>query len=170
MIVVVAGVSGSGKTTVGSMLAAQLGWTFADGDSFHPPASVAKMQAGQPLTDADRLPWLAAIAAWMDERIAAGQSAVVACSALKRAYRDTLVRGRPDARLAFLRVDHDVDASRLNARHGHFFPGKLLDSQFADLENPEPSEGALVVSAEVEPARVVSEIIRGLGLPTGRPG
>jgi len=170
MIVVVAGVSGSGKTTVGAMLAGRLGWAFADGDSFHPAANIARMRAGAPLTDADRRPWLAAIAAWMDERITAGESAVMACSALKRAYRQVLVDGRPEVRLAFLQVGRDVVADRLTARHGHFFPAKLLDSQFADLENPRPSEGALVVHAEAEPADIVAEIIGALRLPGRAPG
>jgi gluconokinase len=165
MIVVVAGVSGSGKTTVGAMLAGRLGWAFADGDSFHPPANIARMRAGLPLTDAERRPWLAAIAAWMDDRIAAGESAVVACSALKRAYRQMLVHDRPEIHLAFLQIDREVDGDRLAARHGHFFPAKLLDSQFADLENPRPAEGALIVSAQAEPADIVEEIIRSLHLP-----
>jgi gluconokinase len=164
MIVVVAGVSGSGKTTVGAMLAGRLGWAFADGDSFHPAANIARMQAGMPLTDADREPWLAAIAAWTDARIAAGESAVVACSALKRAYRHALVHGRPEIRIAFLQIDRDAGARRLTARHGHFFPAELLHSQFADLEPPLPSEGILVVSAEAEPTAIVEEIIRGLNL------
>jgi len=164
MIVLVAGVSGSGKTTVGTLLAARLGWPFADGDSFHPAANVAKMRAGQPLTDSDRRPWLAAIGAWMDERIAAGQSAVVACSALKRSYRAALLAGRPAARMVFLQVSHDQDAARLAARQAHFFPAKLLDSQFAALEVPQDPEPILVVPARAAPADVVAEIIRRLGL------
>lgn len=162
MIVVVAGVSGSGKTTVGAMLAGRLGWAFADGDSFHPAANIARMRAGVPLTDADRGPWLAAIATWMDDRIAAGESAVVACSALRRAYRQMLVRDRPQIRLVFLEVSHDTGAARLTARHGHFFPEQLLDSQFADLESPRPAEGALVVPAQADPAHIVRQIIQGL--------
>jgi carbohydrate kinase (thermoresistant glucokinase family) len=122
MILIVAGVSGSGKTTVGSMLAGRLGWRFADADGFHPAANIAKMRAGIPLTDDDRWPWLRAIGAWMDERIRTGESAVVTCSALKRAYRDELLDGRPQAHLVFLAVDRDVVARRLTARHGHFFP------------------------------------------------
>jgi gluconokinase len=169
MIIVVAGVSGSGKTTVGAMLAGRLGWAFADGDAFHPAANLAKMRAGRPLTDADRQPWLAAISRWITERIACGQSGVVTCSALKRDYRQRLVAGRPQVRLVFLDVGHDVDAARLMARRGHFFPGQLLDSQFADLENPQPDEGALVVSAEAEPAQIVDAIIRGLRRPAASP-
>jgi gluconokinase len=164
MIAVVTGVSGSGKSTIGAMLAGRLGWAFADGDSFHSAANIATMRAGVPLTDADRLPWLAAITAWMDDQIAAGTSAVVACSALKRAYRQELVHGQPEIRLVFLQISHDTVVKRLIARHGHFFPQQLLDSQFADLESPGPAEGALVVSAEAEPAEIVVEIMRGLHL------
>jgi len=149
------------------MLAGRLGWPFADGDSFHSAANVAKMRAGLPLTDQDRWPWLAAIAAWMDQRIAAGQSAVVACSALRRAYRDVLLGGRPAARLVFLQVSHDQDEDRLTARHGHFFPAKLLDSQFAALEMPQDSERAVVPAAGGSPADVVADIIAALGLTAG---
>jgi gluconokinase len=164
MIAVVTGVSGSGKSTIGAMLAGRLGWTFADGDSFHSAANIASMRAGVPLTDADRLPWLAAITAWMDDQIAAGNSAVVACSALKRAYRQELVHGQPQIRLVFLQISHGTVVKRLIARHGHFFPRQLLDSQFAVLESPEPAEGALVVSAEAAPAEIVAKIMRGLDL------
>ena len=129
MIVIVAGVSGSGKTTVGAMLAGRLGWPFADADDFHPAANVAKMRAGIPLTDADREPWLRAIVAWMDEHIAREESAVVGCSALKRSYRDELLGGRPEARMVFLATDRDVLTRRLAARVGHFFPEQLLASQ-----------------------------------------
>ena len=161
---ILAGVSGSGKTTVGSLLAGRLGWPYAEGDSFHPPANIAKMTAGIPLTDADRWPWLAAIRAWIDARIAAGGSGVVACSALKRSYRDYLREGRPDVRLVFLDVSHDQDLARLRARRGHFFPPRLLDSQFADLEPPHPDEDALVLTASASPDELVRQIISGLGI------
>jgi carbohydrate kinase (thermoresistant glucokinase family) len=128
------------------------------------------MHAGQPLTDADRRPWLGAIAAWMDERIAAGQSAVVACSALRRAYRDALLDGRPSARMVFLQVSRDQDAGRLTARQGHFFPAGLLDSQFAALEMPQDSERILVLNAQRSPADVVADIVAALGLGTGPAG
>jgi gluconokinase len=157
-------VSGSGKTTVGRLLAGRLGWPFADGDSFHPAANVAKMAAGVPLTDDDRWPWLAAIRAWMDSTIAAGGSGVVACSALKRRYRDYLLEGRPEVRLVFLDVSRDEDLARLRARRGHFFPARLLDSQFGDLERPGSAEGALVLAARPSPEALVEEIISGLGL------
>jgi gluconokinase len=167
MIVIVAGVAGSGKTTVGKLLATQLRWAFADGDSFHPPANVAKMHGGLPLTDADRWPWLHAIGAWMDERIAAGDSAIVACSALKRRYRDYLLGDRPAAQLAFLVVEHDADEARLTTRHGHFFPEKLLSSQFADLEMPGPPERVVLVPAAGSAQQTADAIIGLLGLTAG---
>jgi gluconokinase len=164
MIIMVAGIAGSGKTTIGQVLAAELGWAFADADSLHPPANIAKMRAGVPLTDADRWPWLRAIATWMDERIAAGEPAVVACSALKRSYRDELLAGRDQARMVFLTVGHDEDEARLLARHGHFFPESLLSSQFADLELPGPAERVLVLANRGTPEQTVAEIIRLLAL------
>lgn len=164
MIVLVAGVAGSGKTTVGSLLARQLGWEFEDGDDLHPAANIAKMRAGVPLTGADRQPWLLAVAAWMDQLFAAGESGVIACSALKRSYRALLCAGRPALRIVFLQVSHDILAARLASRPGHFFRPQLLDSQFADTELPLPSERGIVVTAEGPPADVVAEIIRRLGL------
>jgi gluconokinase len=166
MIVIVAGVSGSGKTTVGSMLAGRLGWRFADADGFHPAANIAKMRAGLPLTDEDRRPWLRAIGAWMDERIEAGESAVVTCSALKRSYRDALLDGRPQARLVFLAVDRDLVARRLTARHGHFFPLRLLDSQFEALEPAGPGERAVSIVPADDPAQTVADIIAVFRLGT----
>src|SRR5437016_13091895 len=136
MIVIVAGVSGSGKTTVGALLAGRLGWRFADADDFHPAANVAKMRAGIPLTDADRWPWLRAIGAWMDERIARGEDAVVGCSALKRSYRDRLLAGRSEARMVFLAPGRAVLAQRLAARHGHFIPEPVRRTQLAAPERP----------------------------------
>jgi carbohydrate kinase (thermoresistant glucokinase family) len=167
MIVVVAGVSGSGKTTVGTLLAARLGWTFADGDGFHPAANVARMRAGLPLTDADREPWLAALTAWMDQQIAAGQSAVLACSALRRAYRARLLDGRPAARMVFLLISRAEGETRLAARAGHFFPAALLDSQLETLELPQPDEDygirMLVLRAGQDPADIVSVITGWMG-------
>ena len=145
MIVIVAGVSGSGKSTVGALLAGRLGWRFTDADDFHPAANVAKMRDKIPLTDEDRRPWLRTIAAWMDEHIAGNESAVVTCSALKRSYRDLLLDGRPQARMVFLAPDREVLIRRLAARHGHFFPEELLGSQFTDLEPPQPDERVVTV-------------------------
>jgi gluconokinase len=159
VIVIVAGVSGSGKTTVGTLLAGRLGWPFADADDFHPAANVAKMRAGTPLTDADRWPWLRAIATWMDESIARGEDAVITCSALKRSYRDLLLTGRPAARMVFLAPDREVLARRLAARHGHFFPEQLLSTQFDALEPPAPDEGVVTVVPADDPASTVTSII-----------
>ncbi|HEY0937457.1 MAG TPA: gluconokinase, partial [Trebonia sp.] len=138
MILIVAGVSGCGKSTVGALLAGTLHWRFADADGFHSEANVAKMRAGIPLTDADRGPWLDTIGRWMDELTAAGQSGVVTCSALRRSYRDRLLAGRPDATVILLLVDREELHRRLVTRHNHFFPDKLLDSQLDALELPAP--------------------------------
>jgi gluconokinase len=159
MIVIVAGVSGSGKTTVGALLAGRLGWRFADADDFHPAANVAKMRAGVPLTDEDRWPWLRILAAWMDERIARNDPAVITCSALKRSYRDVLLDGRPRARMVFLAPDREELARRLAARHGHFFPEQLLGSQFADMEPPSPEERVLTVIPTADPETTAGSII-----------
>lgn len=161
MIVIVAGVSGSGKSTVGALLAGRLGWPFTDGDMLHPAANIVKMRRGEPLTDEDRLPWLQAIGTCMDERIAAGQPALIACSALKRRYRDTLLAGRPEARIALLSIDRDVAARRLAGRHGHFFDPALLDSQFADLEQRGSGEAGVVVVPVLGTAtQTADEVIR----------
>jgi gluconokinase len=168
VILIVAGVAGSGKTTVGALLAGRLRWRFADADTFHPAANVAKMHAGIPLTDADREPWLHAITHWMDERIAAGQSAVVTCSALKRAYRDDLLAGRPTATMVFLQVSREVLERRLVSRPGHFFPEKLLDSQLSLLEPPAPDERVQTVLAEGDAAQTTAKVIAMLW-PHGEP-
>jgi gluconokinase len=169
VIVIIAGVSGSGKTTVGALLAGRLGWPFADADDFHPAANVEKMRAGIPLTDADRWPWLRAVAAWMDEYIARGESAVVGCSALRRSYRDQLLVGRPEARMVFLATDREVLTRRLAARVGHFFPEQLLASQLAALEPPGPDEHVVRVVPADTPAGTV-EAIMALLFPEGSPG
>jgi gluconokinase len=168
VILIVAGVAGSGKTTVGALLAGRLRWRFADADSFHPEANVAKMRAGIPLTDADREPWLQAITDWMDERIAANQSAVITCSALKRAYRDRLLAGRPAATMVFLQVSKEVLEKRLTSRPGHFFTEKLLDSQLSALEPPEPGERVQTVVAEGDAAQTAAKVIATLW-PYGEP-
>jgi carbohydrate kinase (thermoresistant glucokinase family) len=164
MIVLVGGVAGSGKTTVGTLVARRLHWTFADADAFHSPTNIAKMRSGVPLTDADRRPWLAAISAWMDERISAGESAVGGCSALKRSYRDELLTGRPAAQLAFLGITRELAHARLAGRHGHFFTAKLMDSQFAELEPPHDEPRVIVFNAAEPTGLLIDEIIERLGL------
>jgi gluconokinase len=164
MIVIVAGVAGSGKTTVGKELAGQLGWAFADADSFHPVANIDKMRAGVPLTDADRAPWLAAIGSWMDRTIAAGQSAVVTCSALKRAYRDSLLDDRDEVAMAFLVIGEAQDEARVTARKGHFFAERLVASQFAELEPPGSDERVHVIAPGRPAGELAAEIIKVLGL------
>jgi carbohydrate kinase (thermoresistant glucokinase family) len=161
-IVVVMGVSGSGKTTVAEGLARAENWILLEGDAFHPPSNVAKMHAGIPLTDDDRWPWLRAIAARADELREAGQSAVVACSALKRAYRDILIGDRPDTVLVYLRGSKELIADRLAARKNHFMPPALLDSQFATLEEPGPDEHAIVVDIAAPPEAVIRDAVRQL--------
>jgi carbohydrate kinase (thermoresistant glucokinase family) len=167
MIVIVAGVSGSGKTTVGGLLAARLGWPFVDGDSLHPGSNVAKMASGVPLTDEDRMPWLAAIGEWIDAQLARDQPGVVACSALKRSYRALLLDERPSVRMAFLLIDHEVCTRRMAARKGHFFSADLLASQFAVLEPPSADEPRVVLVPVFDrPGTTADEIVRRLHLIT----
>jgi len=130
------GVTGAGKTTVGRLLAEQLGWAFIEGDDFHPSENVAKMRRGEPLTDADRLPWLRALRASIDALVAAGRSAVVTCSALRQSYRDVLTNGRPEVRFVWLTAPPEVLRDRLEHRHGHFMSPSLLESQLETLEAP----------------------------------
>ena len=158
MIVLVMGVSGCGKSTVAGRLAAAAGWTLLEGDSFHPPANVARMAAGTPLTDADRWPWLRAIAAEIDAIRARNESACVACSALKRSYRTILTGGRADMRLVWLRGTQAEIAERLQVRTAHFMPPALLDSQFRTLEEPGPDECPIVVGIAATPDAIVASI------------
>ncbi|WP_394833460.1 gluconokinase [Pendulispora rubella] len=162
MIVIVAGVSGSGKTTVGKALAQQWGCAYGEADEFHPPENIAKMAAGTPLNDDDRAPWLQRIADYADERIAKGESAVVTCSALKRRYRDFLRRGRPELRIVLLDGDRATIARRLSERKGHFFKEHLLDSQFRDLEPPQADEEIVAVPITGTPDEIVASIVRAL--------
>jgi gluconokinase len=161
MILVLMGVSGSGKTTVGQLLAAELGWPFYEGDEFHPPANIAKMSQGIPLNDDDRTPWLARLGEMMDKLIADGRSTIFTCSALKKEYRDTLRQGRPAVRLVYLKGSYDMIHERLAERSGHYMPASLLASQFQALEEP-AGEGVLIVPAALEPAEVVRHIQEAL--------
>ena len=161
---VVMGVSGSGKSTIADKLAERLNWTFEDGDRFHPASNVAKMSAGVPLTDEDRWPWLQAIADEIDRVCKAGQQAVIACSALKRAYRDILVHGRNDVRIIYLKGNQELIASRLMMRKGHFMPPGLLASQFKTLEPPDQSEHPVIASIDAAVETIVDDIVRQLGL------
>lgn len=154
---VVMGVSGAGKSTVAVRLAESLGWDFAEGDEMHPAANVAKMAAGEPLSDSDREPWLARVAQWIDEEIAAGRHGVVTCSALKRSYRDLL--RRPEVLFVYLAVPRAELERRLARRRDHYMPASLLDSQLAALEPPAEDEAAFTVHAADDPARAV-EMIR----------
>jgi gluconokinase len=158
------GVSGSGKTTVAEKLALRLGWRCEDGDRFHPASNIAKMSAGHPLTDEDRWPWLQAIADEIDRVCKAGERAVIACSALKRAYRDILVHGRNDVRIIYLDGTEDLIAGRLARRKGHFMPAGLLASQFKTLEPPDPSEHPVTVSIDASVDAIVDDIVGQLGL------
>jgi carbohydrate kinase (thermoresistant glucokinase family) len=163
-ILVVMGVSGSGKTTVAEKLAAALGVEFLEGDKFHPPSNVEKMKSGTPLTDEDRWPWLRAIAAKIDEWRAEGKGGVITCSALKRTYRDILIGNRPQVRVVYLKGSHALIHQRMAARRGHFMPVGLLDSQFATLQEPGPDERPIVTDIGGTPAEIVADIIRQLGV------
>jgi carbohydrate kinase (thermoresistant glucokinase family) len=158
-IVVVMGVSGSGKTTVAAMLAGRLKVHFLEGDDLHPPANVQKMRGGTPLTDQDRWPWLYAIAARIDEWRAAGEGGVVTCSALKRAYRRIIVGDRPEVVLVYLKGSSEMIHHRMAQRHEHFMPVALLESQFRTLEEPGPDERPIVVDVAANPAALVATIV-----------
>lgn len=162
-IVVVMGVSGSGKTTVGALLAERLGVPYAEADAFHPPANIAKMTSGHPLDDADRWPWLHAIADWIHDRAITGEGGVVSCSALKRRYRDLLRTAADDVWFLHLHGTRDVVAGRLHHRSGHFMPESLLDSQFADLEPLADDEPGLRADLTEDPAEIVDDALRVLG-------
>lgn len=156
---IVMGVSGSGKSTVGKALAERLGWPYEDADAYHPASNVAKMSAGQPLTDDDRRPWLQAIAAEIDRVITGGGSIVFGCSALKRAYRDILVHGRGDVRIVFLDGSRELIAARMASRKNHFMPAGLLDSQFATLQRPAPDESPIIASIDAPVEAIVDDIV-----------
>lgn len=157
------GVSGCGKSTLAARLASTLGWPFQEGDALHPPANIAKMAAGHPLDDADRAPWLDAVAAWIDARQAAGEAGIVTCSALRRAYRAAVCGERPQVRTVFLDGSRDLIARRLAARPDHFMPASLLASQFAALEPPDANEGAIIVDAGLAIEDQAARVIAALG-------
>ncbi len=158
-ILLLMGVSGCGKTTTAQRLAKRLNWAFRDGDSFHPCTNVEKMQAGIPLTDDDRWPWLDAIGAWIDELRAAKSPGVVTCSALKRIYRLRLLHNRHDVRLIYLKGSQQLIADRIARRRNHFMPPTLLMSQFAALEEPRGAERPIVIDVSMPPNRVLERIL-----------
>ncbi len=160
MIIIVMGVSGSGKTTVGRLLAGRLGWDFHDGDDLHPLENVFKMASGVPLTDDDRRPWLETIGQVMRASDEAGREAVIACSALRKAYRDYLMVQSPVVRLVYLRGDRDTILARMKSRSDHFMPADLLDSQFEVLEEP---KDAIVADISKSPEEIVELIVPQLG-------
>jgi gluconokinase len=161
-VVIVMGVSGSGKSTIGTLLAGHLRWEFQDGDWFHPTANVDKMHKGIPLTDEDRWPWLSSIAEWIDKTRDAGRHAVIACSVLKRRYRAILIGERADVRLVYLKGDEELIARRLATRHEHFMPASLLHSQFVALEEPYADEDPITVSIAPRPNEIVGQILSAL--------
>jgi carbohydrate kinase (thermoresistant glucokinase family) len=163
-IVILMGVSGSGKSTVGALLALRLHWDFEDGDWFHPAGNVEKMHKGIPLTDDDRRPWLHAIADWIDRTRRSGGHSVLACSALKRRYRDVLIGDRRDVRLVHLKGEEALIARRIATRHEHFMPPALLHSQFEALEEPGPDERPIIASIEPAPREIVARIVSSLSL------
>ena len=165
MVILLMGVSGAGKTTIGKLLASELGWEFADGDDYHSPENVEKMRNGIPLTDADRAPWLETLHTLIAGWIGSGKSAVLACSALKRAYRESL-QVAPEVRILYLKGTPQLLQQRLRSRRGHYMTERMLASQLAALEEP---EGAVVVNVDRSPIEIVAEIRAKLGLPS-RPG
>lgn len=162
--IVVMGVSGAGKSTTGEALARHLGWPFVEGDAFHPPENVAKMRAGVALDDADRAPWLRALAAEIARNERLGQSSVMGCSSLKRAYRDILRQGAPKVRFVHVHGPRELLESRLSHREGHFFPAKLLDSQLATLEMLAADEDGVVVDMALPVNQQLHQALRLLGL------
>ncbi|MGV0109298.1 gluconokinase [Arthrobacter sp. CP30] len=162
--VVVMGISGSGKTTIATRMAEQLGWVFAEADDFHPPANITKMTSGTALTDEDRWPWLESMRAWLTEQAHAGLSTVVTCSALRRSYRDVLTGADGDVRFVHLLGDTDLILDRMKTRSGHFMPESLLPSQISTLEPLEPDEQGVRIENTGTPAEVVAEVITRLDL------
>jgi gluconokinase len=165
---VVMGVSGIGKSTVAAELVTRTGWTFAEGDDLHPEANRRAMAAGRPLEDAQRWPWLRAIAAWIGGQEDAGRSAVVTCSALKRSYRDLLREGHPSVTFVHLLAPPELVDARITARRGHFMPAGLLASQLATLEHLQAGEPGIEITATGTPDDIAASVLRTLGIdPTG---
>jgi gluconokinase len=162
MVIILMGVAGSGKTTVGQLLARRLGWIFYDGDDFHPASNREKMKRGVPLDETDRRPWLLAIRQLIIDLLNANRNAVVACSALKRSYRQLLAGDGAEVKFVYLQGSPAEIAERLSNRRGHFFDPALLQSQFADLEEP---DGALKVDISLRPEQIVDTIIAALAPP-----
>jgi gluconokinase len=160
-VVVVMGVAGSGKSTVGPLIAEALGGDYAEGDQFHPPANIAKMSSGQPLDDADRLPWLEAMARAIRDWRKGERATVLACSALKQRYREILAGGSDEVRFVFIKGSPELIAGRIGARKGHFMPTTLLDSQFRTLEEPS-ADAAIIVDASQSPAAIAAAAVAAL--------
>jgi gluconokinase len=164
VVLVFMGVSGCGKTTVAAILAGRLGWPFEEGDALHPQSNIQKMKAGHPLTDDDRWPWLEKVAEWVEERLDSGENGLITCSALKRSYRDIVNRRGSGVVFVFLSGSRETIAARLAVRHGHFMPPSLLESQFADLEQPTPDEPEIRVDIGPAPTVIAQGVIDDLGL------
>ncbi len=167
VVVVLMGVSGSGKTTVAGILSEMLHWDFEEGDALHPESNVRKMAAGHALTDDDRWPWLDLVEGWIADQLARGRSGVITCSALKRSYRDVLRRAGAGVRIAYLRGDEALISDRQTARQGHFMPPSLMRSQFETLETPEPDENVVTFDVGAAPREIAREIIREMDLVAG---
>lgn len=164
VVLVLMGVSGSGKSTVAGILADLLGWPFEEGDTLHPRSNIEKMRAGIPLTDADRELWLESVTAWVEQRLDGGESGLITCSALKRRYRDVINRRGSGVLFVFLTGAGKTIGDRLAARVGHFMPSSLIDSQLSDLEDPQPDEPHIRVDIGRPPRAIATSILRELGL------
>ena len=162
-IIAVMGVAGSGKSTVAALLAVMLGYEFQEGDLLHPPENIEKMRGGMPLTDEDRIIWLQRVAGKIDGWRASGKGGVISCSALKRSYRDIIIGARQDVLLVYLKGSYELIHARLAARHEHFMPVALLNSQFAILEEPTPDEHPIIVDIADAPAAIAAEVATILG-------
>ncbi len=164
MIIVLMGVSGCGKTTVGTKLASHLGWEYQEGDALHPQENILKMSDGMPLNDEDRKPWIARVTDWINSHCLAGRDGVISCSALKKSYRQTITSKQNDVYLVYLRGTRELLSRRLTQRRDHFMPPDLLDSQLDLLEEPSADERAIVVTIDRTPNDIVKSICDLLGL------